>query len=386
MMGNRFLDVDGERWLDIEERADSENFLPALAYSDPEFFELEMRTAFGRAWVFAGDLAELAHPGQYITVTVGRDPVMVVRDETGELQAFGNVCLHRAATLLRESGNCGHRIVCPYHGWTYDLAGRVRGIPQRDAFCTPLNPEKLALPRVRVGSWNRFVFVNLSDDAEDLLNWLETVPALLAPYDLEGLEPGPGTQTTYPFNWKTVMDNNLDGYHIPMAHHETIHRRLEAKGIEMGRGPKNTSTGSYPMRLSTLTDMGSDRAQLPGDLQTRSLMVAVYPTLIFSADPGGSFFVTSITPLAVDRTKVSVRTYARRGAFATNGEAGQQAAAEGTRIMDEDYAVCLGIEQGLRSRFYQGGPVHNLELQSQGLHRWLIRNLGVASPQGVAVR
>src|SRR5919201_3180640 len=105
MMSNRWLDLDGERWLDIGESADGDNFLPPLAYSDADFFELEMRMVFPRAWIFVGETSELAQPGQYITATIGRDPVMVIRDDNGDLQAFGNVCGHRAATLLRGRRN-----------------------------------------------------------------------------------------------------------------------------------------------------------------------------------------------------------------------------------------------------------------------------------------
>jgi phenylpropionate dioxygenase-like ring-hydroxylating dioxygenase large terminal subunit len=234
---------------------------------------------------------------------------------------------------------------------------------------------------VKVGVWNRFVFVNLSGDAGDLLAWLEDVPTLLAAYGFSEQTMGPKSDFVLALNWKTVVDNNLDGYHIPMTHHDTIHRKMKTNGIDMSQGGLTTSVGWYPMREGTLGSMPAPLEHCPEYMRTRSVLVAVYPTLVLSADPSGSFLISRVSPIDVGKTEVSVWAY---GSFSETGgdddeEANRQASEEGARIVQEDYAVCRRVEQGLRSRFHRDGPVHMLELQSQGLHRWIAHTLSKPS-------
>jgi phenylpropionate dioxygenase-like ring-hydroxylating dioxygenase large terminal subunit len=114
--------------------------LPPRAFTSPAIFEAEQRAIFARSWVHVGDLRDVPGPGDYLTATIGRSPVVVLRDRaTGELRGFLNACRHRGAMLLDGKGTCDKQIKCPYHAWSYGLDGALLGVPYREEFAGDVN-------------------------------------------------------------------------------------------------------------------------------------------------------------------------------------------------------------------------------------------------------
>jgi choline monooxygenase len=187
-------------------------------YTDPALLEAEQELIFERTWQLAGHVSSLPRTGSYLTASAGTQPVLVVRDEHGDLRAYKNVCRHRASRLLSGSGQCKAAIRCRYHGWTYRLDGALIGVPEGLAFGERLDKTSLSLMPVRVEEMCGLVFVNLDPDAAPLADLVGDLPQRLAPYRLEALQsfaPAGGTQ---PANWKVIADNYIEGYHIPIAH------------------------------------------------------------------------------------------------------------------------------------------------------------------------
>jgi choline monooxygenase len=186
-------------------------------YRDPEVLELEQRRIFARTWQLAGHVSQLPQPGSYITAQAGVEPVLVLRDGEGELRAFRNVCRHRGSRLLSGSGNCGKAIRCRYHGWTYRFDGDLIGVPEGRAM-PGLDKSALGLFPARVEVLCGLVFVNLDAHATPLAEQVAGLPERLARYGLERLKLREEKPTTQPANWKIVVDNYLEGYHVPIAH------------------------------------------------------------------------------------------------------------------------------------------------------------------------
>ena len=134
-------------------------------------------------------VAQLPEPGGYLTAQAGVEPVLVVRDDDGELRAFRNVCRHRGSRLLSGSGECGKAIRCRYHGWTYRFDGQLIGVPEGRAIPGLDKSAARALPRARGGASAGLVFVNLDMDATPLAEQVGGLPERLARYGLERLEP-----------------------------------------------------------------------------------------------------------------------------------------------------------------------------------------------------
>src|ERR1700757_4988124 len=132
-------------------------------YLDPELLEAEQRLIFERTWQLMGHVSALPRPGSYTTGFAGDQPVLVVRDDAGQLKAYRNVCRHRASCLLSGSGQCKGAIRCRYHGWTYRFDGTLIGVPEGLQFGDRLRKPELGLFPVRVEELCGLVFVNLDD-------------------------------------------------------------------------------------------------------------------------------------------------------------------------------------------------------------------------------
>jgi phenylpropionate dioxygenase-like ring-hydroxylating dioxygenase large terminal subunit len=195
--------------------------VPKERYVGRAFFEAEMARLWPRVWQIACREEELAGVGDYVTYEIGDQSIVVVRSAPGKLAAFHNACLHRGTRLADGCGRfAAPAIRCPYHGWCYDLDGRLRDVPDRDDF-GPM-PEGLRLAPVRAESWGGFVFVNMDADAEPLLEFLDPLPALLAPYRLERLRLRSYLTTILPANWKAVIDAFNEAYHVQGAHAQIL--------------------------------------------------------------------------------------------------------------------------------------------------------------------
>jgi choline monooxygenase len=186
-------------------------------YRDPEITELEERRIFARSWQLVGHLSRLPNPGDYLTSSAGSQPVLVLRDEHGELRAFRNVCRHRGSRLLSGSGQCGKAIRCRYHGWTYRTDGELIGVPEGRQVAG-LDKSTLGLFPARVETLCGLIFVNLDVHAAPLAEQVAGLPERLERYGIERLSPYGEWHNTQPSNWKIVIDNYNEGYHVPIAH------------------------------------------------------------------------------------------------------------------------------------------------------------------------
>ena len=161
--------------------------LPRECYTSQAFYEFEMQTMFSTEWLCLGRADEIPNPGDYFTVTVGADPLIVVRDETGEIHVLSAVCRHRGMVICSDSGNCGGQLVCPYHAWTYNTSGRLTNAPdmQRSG---AFDKSRVRLPELRAASARRFRDRRSIDCREDDI-FVANSAALIDPHT-GALRPG----------------------------------------------------------------------------------------------------------------------------------------------------------------------------------------------------
>ena len=191
--------------------------LPFSWYVDEDQLRLEQSRIFARSWQYAGRAADVAEPGSYLTTDAGGVPVLVTRDEAGELRAFINVCRHRGAVLME---GCGRRssVQCHYHAWTYGLDGALRAAPRSDRE-PGFDPVEWSLLSASVGTWGPFLFVNPAADCVPLADHLGELPAILArDIDLDQLAFHSRVEFGSNANWKVVAENFLECYHCATAH------------------------------------------------------------------------------------------------------------------------------------------------------------------------
>jgi len=199
----------------------SDGFLPKERYTTAEFMDLELERLWARVWQIAGREEELAAPGDFLEYSIGDDSIVVVRTASGRISAFHNACRHRGTRLAEGCGAfIDGEIRCPYHAWTYDLEGRLTHVPDREEF--PDLPPDLGLRPVRAACWGGFVFVNMDLAAEPLLEFLDPLPTLLAPYRFDELRFRTYRSTIIHANWKAVVDAFNESYHVQGLHRQIL--------------------------------------------------------------------------------------------------------------------------------------------------------------------
>ena len=201
--------------------------LPASWYWEESQYERERRGVFAREWLVAGPAASLSSPGRYVALDVCGWPVVLVVGDDGELRGFHNVCRHRAGPLAADGEGTCRALRCGYHGWTYDLDGRLRR-PRDFGAASDFDPDDFALLPVQVDRWAGLVWVNLDLSAPPLRDALGGLPAACAGVDLDRLSFGHERSVELACNWKTYADNYMEGYHIPFVHPE-LNREVDAR-------------------------------------------------------------------------------------------------------------------------------------------------------------
>jgi choline monooxygenase len=205
--------------------------LPAAAYRDPSLYEIERRRIFARAWQLIGHEAQLTRPGAWLAVTVAGYPIIVVRGED-RLRAFHNVCRHRAGPLAPDGqGTCEGWLTCRYHGWRYALDGRLasaRDFGPAEGF----DPRQYGLFGIACETWRGFVFVNMDASAPSLSSAIAPLVERARHMPLERFRPEQHMTHEIRCNWKTYVENYLEGYHVPLVH-PALNSAIDASRYEV---------------------------------------------------------------------------------------------------------------------------------------------------------
>jgi choline monooxygenase len=320
--------------------------LPGSWYTDPRIHALEEERVFGGTWQLVARADQVASPGQYVTATVGAEPVVVVRGKDGLLRAFYNVCRHHAAAVMTEPAGRAERLRCPYHGWTYSLEGHLKTIPEFEGVCRFVKEESGLVP-VKVDVWENLVFVHLgAGDVPSLAAHLGRMAELVRPLGLGQLHFVERREWTLACNWKVFVDNYLDGgYHVPF-----LHRGLSSI-LPFGEYTIECMD-RFCLQSSPIDASGGD-AITSSVRKGQARYFWLYPNLMLNWYEG--YLDTNfVVPLGVDKMKVVFDFY-----FADVSPAARERNARSIEvsagIQDEDHAICASVQRGLSSRAYGAG-------------------------------
>ena len=276
--------------------------MPPSVYTSEDFLAHELRDIFAQDWFCVGRATALSKPGDYVTVELAGQAIIVLRNKEDQLRAMSNVCRHRMSTLLEGRGNKSS-IVCPYHAWTYNLDGSLRGAPamtRNDGFCK----EEYQLPEVRCEEWVGWVFVTLNPEAGPVAGQLAKVEDLVGDYDM-----GAYTETFFEThvwntNWKVLAENFMESYHLPVCHSGTIGglSKLDEMICPPGEAAFNYHTilknDSLKIALAH-----PNNTRLEGERRRTTYLLAIYPSLLITLTPGYFWYLT-LHPLGVGQVRI----------------------------------------------------------------------------------
>jgi choline monooxygenase len=345
--------------------------IPAPWYFDARIAELERESVFAGSWQVVGRLDQVQQPGQFFTIDVNQEPLLVVRSEEGTLRAFYNVCRHHAAAVEPRQSGCVKQFRCPYHGWTYGNDGSLKGMVEFEGVCNFERKDNGLVP-VRVDSWENFVLVNLNGGAEPLTDFLGKVPSLVAPLNIaQKLHFFDRRIYTLKCNWKVYVDNYLDGgYHVPHAH----------KGLSSVVEYTKYTIENFEracLQSSPLDASGAIESAIGATRQGHAFYLWIYPNFMINAY-SGVMDTNLVLPLGVDQCAVIFDYY-----FADVTPAAAQqhrdSIAVSEKVQDEDMAICDSVQRGLASRAYIAGRLSvRREAGEHLFHRLLHRDMSAA--------
>jgi len=342
--------------------------IPAPWYTDARIAQLELHNVFSRTWQTVGRTSQVEKPGQYVTATVAGEPIVAVRGSDGKLRAFYNVCRHHAMTVMNEP--CGHaqHMRCPYHGWTYNLEGELRGMTEFEGVCNFDRAQNGLVP-VRVEAWENFIFVNLDPHAAPLHDFLGALVGLAQPLNFGRLKFVERRSYIQQCNWKVYVDNFLDGgYHVPHMH-KGLNSVLDYTNYTI-ENVDCCCVQSSPVAVDKSSE-ASAAATRKGD---RAYYFWQYPNFMLNWYEG--YLDTNLViPLGIDRCEVIFDFY-----FGDTSEAQmpyiRESMGVSERVQQEDIVICDGVQRGLSSRAYQAGRLSvRREAGEHLFHRLLAADL-----------
>ncbi|HET6513104.1 MAG TPA: SRPBCC family protein [Candidatus Kapabacteria bacterium] len=320
--------------------------IPSAWYTDPGILDLEYQHIFRRTWQLAGRKSELTEQGSHIIATAGKEPIIVVRGKDGEIRAFYNVCRHRGGPLAIENG-CSSMLQCKYHGWTYQLDGMLRGVPDFDRV-ELFDKKDYGLISVTLEEWEGLLFVALDEPIVPLAQMLAGISERIRNVGLGSLTFYKRITYDINCNWKVYVDNYLEGYHVPLVHPELF------KMYDFNQYKTDTFEW-YSLQHSPLRD---DEllysTQVKSGSTAEALYYFIFPNMMLNILPG-RLQTNVIQPLGADRCRVIFDYYYED----ITSEAGLKHIEEDIRFSDavqaEDIEICELVQRGLNSSAYDRG-------------------------------
>ncbi|MFD1009460.1 aromatic ring-hydroxylating oxygenase subunit alpha [Oceanisphaera ostreae] len=357
--------------------------LPAECFTSEDFFKFEMNAVWGHEWFCIGRATDIPKAGDYYTIQVGDDPLIVIRDRSGSVNVLSNVCQHRGMILIEGSGNT-RRLRCPLHAWVYNTSGELVSAPGlTDKEDEQFDVKEVCLPKIRTDLWEGFIFITFDKEIAPLSDRLTNLGDQLKNYNMTELRSAePLTMEKFDWNWKIFNDECYhcsflhanswgDMYPLPQSHVDEM-----VKFNDVGRGlvsynlisphldaaPTHTGSVLQPA-IDTLTD--EERTQLS--------YITVAPNLLIVAMPDKVKYFLWL-PSGAQETWYGVSWMYPESTLARDDfqEKFDQEHEDLAPVMVEDLYAWRGVQKGYRSQFATRGRLTSDELVIQRLQNWLI--------------
>ncbi|WP_197383615.1 aromatic ring-hydroxylating oxygenase subunit alpha [Mycolicibacterium mengxianglii] len=360
-------------------------------YADPEVFAAEQERIFENMWFCAVRSSDLAVPGKFKKVQVGRESVLLVRGRDGLLRAFLNVCRHRGAQLCTESeGEVKRTLRCPYHSWTYGLDGKLVAAPNigtlTDGAGAPIDRYRYGLVPVALTEWLGYAWVCLSDTPPPFEDVMAEATKTLGDadainrYGIGGLDVGHRVVYDVAANWKLIVENFMECYHCSSIHPELVDVLPEfARGVA---AQANIGLGAeFGSEVAGFTvDGGAGFDRLPGitdEQDRRYFAITAKPAVFINLVPDHAIF-HRMYPIAVNRTVVECDWLYAGDVIGSDRDMSRSVELF-HRVNVQDFGACERTQPAMSSRAYRdGGVLVPAEHHLAEFHDWVVSRLSVA--------
>jgi phenylpropionate dioxygenase-like ring-hydroxylating dioxygenase large terminal subunit len=349
-------------------------------------YALEIERIFSRQWLCAGRADQVPDPGDFFTLDLLGDKLVIVRGTDAEIRVLSRVCRHRAAEVVRGSGNT-RSFQCPYHAWTYRLDGELVGAPLMEGVDDFVR-EDCRLPEIRSEIWEGWIFVNFDPSAEVLAKQLSPLAEFLRNYRMSEMVAVETATFDSPFNWKVLVDNFMEAYHHIAIHRDTFEPIFPA-ALSHSPDPSPAEEGPYSLLIMPARprlDQGEDPpgnalprfGNLSKEEEGRLVACAIFPFHLF-APTADSLTWYHILPHGHDHFTLRIYLCLPRE---TLDDPGYQPSIDGLRefirlIHQQDIEACDAVWAGLSARSFESGRLSPLEKSIWQFNRWWIERMTV---------
>lgn len=345
--------------------------LSPRAYSSAEVYAREEAEIFRAAWICFGREDWLPNAGDYFAFERFGEPLVAVRDVERRVRVFSNVCRHRWHPVAEGNGNA-RALQCKYHLWSYGLDGRLLGAPHMER--TPgFERASCRLPELRVESWRGWLYLSFDPNAAPLGPQLAGLDRHVGPYHPERMGSLAPLEYDSPWNWKVMIENFLESYHVPSVHPGTLEPGFPGAATwgEASDGPwavlHNPTRDGEPYPALCEVTPGLSEAQ-----RRDFLVCSVFPLQLFTANPDSAVWY-ELLPHGPERFTLRVHV-------CVPASASEEDAANLRAFVDavhrEDMAACASVQSGLRSRLAARGRLSHLERCIAQFHRFVAERIG----------
>lgn len=359
--------------------------LPGWSYHSEALLELEKDLVFRTHWQIAGHVSDVPEAGDYLTMDVVGERALIVRGKDDVVRAFHNICRHRGSRVVAdEKGSCKNALVCPFHGWVYNLDGTLRGAARPRSF-PELDKDQFGLVPLDLEIWMGFIFIRFRSDGPQpsVAELLKPVEAEMAHYRPADIVPAGGIWTqTSPVNWKSVRDVDNEGYHVAMAHPAlqdlygaTYYDEPFVNGVSRSFATYNPHAGRR-WSVKNYVRIAQEPPHLPDYLRRAWVYYGIFPNAVFSVMPESVQFYQEF-PLSTGETLL------RGGIYRYREETREQAAARylSYRIdrdtMAEDVQLSVWSNESMLSEAFAGFYLSDLEYGVRTHHDHLRKQIPV---------
>ena len=358
--------------------------LPGWSYHSPALLELEKEHVFRKHWQIVGHISDLPNPGDYLAMDVVGERALVVRGKDGEVRAFHNLCRHRGSRVVAESqGTCKNALVCPFHGWVYNLDGTLRGAARPRSF-PDLDKTEFGLMPLELEIWMGFIFIRFRERGQpSVAELMAPVAEEISHYDVPDMVPSYGiwTQTT-PVNWKSVRDVDNEGYHVAMAHPalqdlygSTYFDEPFVNGVSRSFATYNPHAGRR-WSVRNYLKVAPQPERLPEHLRRAWVYYGLFPNTVVALTPETAQFYQEF-PLSTGETLLRGAIYRYRDETREEAAARYLAFRIDRDTMAEDVQLSVWSNESMLSDAFQGFYLSDLEFGVRTHHDHLRQALPV---------
>lgn len=349
-------------------------------YTSVEFLERERESVFRQTWLVAARESDVARVGDRLPFDELNESLLLVRGDDGCVRTFRNTCRHRGTRLV--SHKCtDRRITCPYHGWTYGLDGGLLGIPKGDGF-DGLRKESNGLLPVRTECWGGFVWITFNSAAAPVTQYLGTLAEQLTPYQLADMRPLMRRSWTLPCNWKAVLDQASESYHLHSVHGRSIARVMDSVSTFYGLDLHHLQTipiADYGWRSWLDTRSVPNELQFTPDQLRLFHKYVIFPNTLINVMPY-HLTVFRAFPVTADTCRFHYEFHVRERAGFIGRLRGWLTLLASLYILREDLKILLPFQAGLRAAGNRPIAFHGEERPLEYFHGVIDRHVNRHRP------